>query len=155
VLEFGCGTGIDSYYIAKLGANVTACDIVPTNVQVVKRLLEPDLGTGILIREYSELETLGEFDLVYSHGVLHHIPNVSEVIPYLIKCIRPGGNLLTMVYTKEFYPYENRHPEGPYTRGYDKDELKALFEPGLKWRSDRIYMNGNFRWAIFEKNLVK
>jgi SAM-dependent methyltransferase len=36
----------------------------------------------------------GSFDLVTCLGALHHIPNVSDVVRELARCLRPGGHLI-------------------------------------------------------------
>ena len=152
VLEFGCGSGLDSYYMHKRGARVTACDIVPTNVLVVRRMLEPEARV-VMLRSYDDLDELGTFDLVYSHGCLHHVPpqSIQYVLEKLCNRMHVGSKALVMVYTSFFYPHENAHPEGPYARGYSDDELHQLFGPSVRCLSTRVFMNGCFMWGLFEK----
>ena len=153
VLEFGCGTGADSYYMLKCGAKVTACDIVPTNVMVARRLLEPEASV-VLLQDYEDIKKLGKFDLIYSHGCIHHIypEAASQVIASLSDALNDGGHCLVMVYTDIFYPHENAHPdhpEGPYTRGFSVSELANLFP--LICKSVRFFNQSTFSWTLFQK----
>lgn len=152
VLELGCGPGVNAYYMQKHGAKVTACDIVPSNVELCQRILEPE-GRAILLQSYDDLDNLGTFDLVYSHGCLHHIPpdSIGYVLEKLRNRMHPGSKALVMVYTDWFYPYPNRHPEGPWSRGYTSGELAVLFGPTVPCLSVRVFMLGCFMWGLFEK----
>lgn len=158
VLELGCGAGVDSLYFADRGAFVTACDIVPSNVVVTRKVLEPYDARVVLLRTYDDLVNLGTFDMVYSHGCLHHIPDVSAsgVVERLCQVLRPDGVALVMVYTKYFYPSVNYHasfghPEGPFSRGYSENELCELFGSTMMLVSYRVVNIGTFSWALFRK----
>lgn len=154
VLEFGCGSGIDALYFSESGANVLAYDIVPANIVLSERILKPyPLSRAMLLKTYDQLSGDSDQDVVYSHGCLHHIPtsDAREVMKLLARRLRRGGTCLVMVYTAEFYPYPNRHYEGPYTRGYTKDQLVELIGPLCSLNSYRILNNGTFSWGCFTK----
>ena len=90
------------------------------------------------------------FDCVYSFGVIHHIPEVDEVIDGAQRVLRHGGEMILMVYNREslLYAYSilfahrdeglnedqlvSRYSERilgcPYTRVYTKDELKGMLQ---------------------------
>ena len=40
------------------------------------------------------------FDIVYSHGVLHHIPELAPVEKEIARVLKPGGELSAMLYAK-------------------------------------------------------
>lgn len=153
VLEFGCGAGIDSLYFASQGAELVACDVVPSNVIVTGKIIAPYSTKAVLLKSYEDLASLGEFDLVYSHGCLHHIPDrdVIQVVPELCSRVKPGGLMLVMVYTTTFYPHENVHPEGPFSRGYSVEQLLKLFWFGMTLERYRVFNNRCFSWALFRR----
>jgi SAM-dependent methyltransferase len=47
----------------------------------------------------------GSFDLVFSHGVLHHVPDVRAAQREIHRVLRPGGELVVMVYARRSLNY--------------------------------------------------
>jgi ubiquinone/menaquinone biosynthesis C-methylase UbiE len=79
LLDLGCGAGEASVYLALRGAEVHACDIAEDILSVAASLA---IKFGVKLRltqaEASHLPYDDEyFDIVYGHGVLHHV----ELVP--------------------------------------------------------------------------
>src|SRR3954465_6932053 len=74
VLEIGTGMGADATMFAKAGASYTGLDLTETAINTTRRNLEAQGLTGRF--EVGNAEQLpfsdASFDMVYSHGVLHH-----------------------------------------------------------------------------------
>jgi SAM-dependent methyltransferase len=47
----------------------------------------------------------GTFDVVYSFGVLHHIPKVEQAVGEIGRVLKPGGELLVMLYNRTSINY--------------------------------------------------
>jgi len=45
------------------------------------------------------------FDIVYSHGVLHHTPDTSAAIKEVHRVLKPGGRAVVMLYHRDSYNY--------------------------------------------------
>ncbi len=45
------------------------------------------------------------FDLVYSHGVLHHTPDTERAVHEIHRVLRPGGRAVVMLYHRNSYNY--------------------------------------------------
>jgi SAM-dependent methyltransferase len=45
------------------------------------------------------------FDLVYSHGVLHHTPDIEAAIGEVYRVLKPGGRAVIMLYHRGSYNY--------------------------------------------------
>ena len=45
------------------------------------------------------------FDLVYSHGVLHHTPDTAAAVREIHRVLRPGGQAMVMLYHRNSYNY--------------------------------------------------
>lgn len=106
VYEYGCGGGSDVMSYLRRGNNVTATDIVPQNLETtgkrVKELLPDrlsDLTLVLLDNSYPLPFKDDSFDIISSHGVLHHIKDANEVMKELYRVCKPGGFIYFMVYT--------------------------------------------------------
>jgi ubiquinone/menaquinone biosynthesis C-methylase UbiE len=73
----------------------------------VRRRFEIEGQTGDL--RVADAEALpfadGSFDLVYSHGVLHHTPDTQRAINEVHRVLKPGGVAMVMLYHKSSYNY--------------------------------------------------
>jgi SAM-dependent methyltransferase len=106
VLDAGCGTGRHAYFAARYGArNVVALDLsdaVDAAKDNLSGLDNVDVVQGDLLRPPFRPASSGEgFDLVYSIGVLHHLPNPLEGFRSLLRYVRPGGTIAIWVYGYE------------------------------------------------------
>lgn len=151
VLDFGCGCGIEAFHMARSGAIVTLCDIVPSNIQVASCILEGAFPyNALLLENYNDLDKLGSFDIIFSLGCLHHIPpgTIEGVISLLKQHLKPDGIFLILVYTTIFYPWPNCLIEGPFTMGYNPISIFQLFGPDMWVKHYRVINNGSFMWVI-------
>jgi ubiquinone/menaquinone biosynthesis C-methylase UbiE len=107
VLEIGCGLGTDGVQFAKAGAEYTGVDLTSAAVDLARRNFELRGLKGTF--QTSDAERLdfpdASFDLVYSHGVLHHTPDTQLAIDEVYRVLRPGGQAIVMLYHRESYNY--------------------------------------------------
>jgi len=100
LLEIGCGLGTDLLQFARGGARVTAVDLAPSSVELVKKLFH--LHGLTVDARVADAENLpfddNEFDFVYSFGVLHHTPNTQRAIDEVYRVLKPGGECVIMLY---------------------------------------------------------
>jgi ubiquinone/menaquinone biosynthesis C-methylase UbiE len=105
VLEVGCGSGIAVQLFAEAGANVTAVDLTPWAVETTRRRLEA-FGLEANVQE-ADAERLpfddASFDLVFSWGVIHHTSDMEAALGQLIRVLRPGGQLVLMLYHRRSF----------------------------------------------------
>jgi ubiquinone/menaquinone biosynthesis C-methylase UbiE len=47
----------------------------------------------------------GSFDIVFSHGVLHHIPEIKKAQSEIRRILKPDGELIVMLYAKNSLNY--------------------------------------------------
>lgn len=108
VLEIGLGQGADSEQLIRRGASWSGLDLTPEAVNRVRtRLTLRNLPFGN-IRVGSILEppyAPRSFDKIYSHGVLHHVPDIQRASAQIAKLLRPGGELVMMMYARWSWHY--------------------------------------------------
>jgi SAM-dependent methyltransferase len=107
VLEIGIGQGADAEQLIHRGARWSGLDLTQESVDRMKmRAKVHDLpienlkvGSALDI-PYGD----HQFDIVFSHGVLHHIPEISQAQLEIL--LKPAGSLIMMVYAKHSLNYQ-------------------------------------------------
>ena len=107
VLEIGCGLGTDGAQFAKAGADYTGVDLTEAAVELARKRFEiSNLPGKFQTADAENLEFANEsFDLVYSHGVLHHTPDTARAVREIHRVLRPGGRAVVMLYHRDSYNY--------------------------------------------------
>jgi len=102
VLEIGFGPGYDTLKFMQAGAVYSGIDITSENVARTKQHLgffgyAPDVQQGDAENLPFEDNT---FDIVYSNGVLHHVPGIQKAFKEVHRVLRPGGEFVVLLYNK-------------------------------------------------------
>src|ERR671917_1548674 len=107
VLEIGCGLGTDGARFARAGAVYTGVDLTEAAVSLARKRFELEgLPGEFRVADAEALEFGDEsFDLVYSHGVLHHTPDAARAVREVHRVLRPGGRAVVMLYHRNSYNY--------------------------------------------------
>jgi SAM-dependent methyltransferase len=107
VLEIGCGLGTDAAQFAEAGADYTGVDLTDAAVELARKRFELfNLHGTFRTADAENLDFATEsFDLVYSHGVLHHTPDTQKAIREVHRVLRPGGTAKVMLYHRGSYNY--------------------------------------------------
>lgn len=107
VLEIGCGLGTDGAQFAKAGADYTGIDLTEAAVDLTRRRFELfNLSGTFRVADAERLDFPdNSFDLVYSHGVLHHTPDTPGAVREVHRVLRPGGRAEIMLYHRNSYNY--------------------------------------------------
>ncbi|HEY3136224.1 MAG TPA: class I SAM-dependent methyltransferase [Blastocatellia bacterium] len=104
-LDIGSGSGLYSLAARRLGARVHSFDYDPQSVactaELKQRYYPGDLEWVVeqgsaLDADY--LRSLGEFDIVYSWGVLHHTGQMWQALENVEGSVGPGGKLFIAIY---------------------------------------------------------
>ena len=104
VLDVGCGTGRWSKYLAEKVEFIEAIDPSDAVLSAYK-LLKNNKNVRITKASVETIPFKDEtFDLVFSLGVLHHIPNTFDAMKKCVEKVKPGGYFLVYLY----YSLDNR-----------------------------------------------
>ena len=107
VLEIGCGLGTDGAQFARAGADYTGIDLTDAAIELAQKRFELfDLPGTFKTDDAEKLSFANDtFDLIYSHGVLHHTPDIEAAIREIHRVLRPGGRAEVMLYHRNSYNY--------------------------------------------------
>ncbi len=106
-LDIGCGSGLFSIAAYELGAaRVVGIDINPGCVVVSSQNRDrlaskaPILFQQTSVLHPEALKSLGEFDIVYAWGSLHHTGAMWDAIINVSQQVSPAGTLVMAIYNK-------------------------------------------------------
>ena len=159
VLEIGCGHGTDSIQFARNGANCHVADITDRHLGLTIRNFELQgypltwKKCDATVLDYPD----SYFDCVYSHGVVHHIPDLQQVLGEIKRVLKPGGTLCISVYNQfsAFHLFSKLRADGWHRRmlfslGYAG--LLSTIEYGADGLNIRpyvkLYRKGEFKRAL-------
>lgn len=110
VLDAGCGTGVHSVRVAKAGFAAHAIDISAVALAGARRNAERagvadriTFGRGDLTRLCFDD---GQFETLFSWGVLTHIPDLELALAELARVLRPGGRMAIQVTNSTAWDYK-------------------------------------------------
>jgi SAM-dependent methyltransferase len=108
VLEIGLGQGSDSEQLIRRGALWSGIDLTSESVKRVRRRLAiRNLPFDYLVEGSAVHLPFRErqFDMVYSHGVLHHVPEIKRAQAEIRRVLVPDGRLVVMLYARNSLNY--------------------------------------------------
>ncbi len=95
-LEYGCGLGRVTYWLAERFDRVYGYDISQTHLQYAQEYLDENGIKNVTLQQAKEIRTLADLpkvDLVYSIIVLQHNPTpvIEFILGAWLKALNPGG----------------------------------------------------------------
>ncbi len=97
ILDVGCGGGILSEALAKIGAQVIGIDLSEASIQVARQHAQKQ-GLNIDYR-YESVEEIarkqvGSFDVVTCMEMLEHVPKPDKIVAACAQALKPGGRAI-------------------------------------------------------------
>ncbi|MBA53106.1 MAG: bifunctional 3-demethylubiquinol 3-O-methyltransferase/2-polyprenyl-6-hydroxyphenol methylase [Pseudomonadales bacterium] len=103
-LDIGCGGGILSEALAKLGANVTGVDMAEKNVAIARHhATQNKLDIRYLCQEVSGLDE--QFDLVFNMEVVEHVSDLETFLNACCERVQPGGMMFLSTINRTWKSY--------------------------------------------------
>ena len=140
ILEIGCGTGLLTVQTATQANRVVAIDAATAMIEVLEtKLKKPNAPNNVLplaiMLEDPEDASLPpadpsqpsgprlKYDLITSHLVLHHLPEVPPILRTMFGCLKPGGRVALT-------DFEDFGPEAK--RFHQESRLPSVERHGIK-----------------------
>ena len=106
ILDIGCGGGLISEPMARLGANVTGIDASEKNIKIAKLHSEKNgLRINYINTSPEQLNDLTKFDVILNLEIIEHVDNVSLYIKSCNKLLKKNGLMFTATLNRSFISY--------------------------------------------------
>ena len=164
ILDLGCGGGLVSEGIAKLGANVTAIDFIEDNIKIAKQhAIENNLKINYLLKDFEKYKIDSKFDVVVIFEVLEHLNDWESFLSKILLNLKKNSIIIISTINRNLISkflsidiaenYVKWIPKNThnYYKFIKPDELKSFF---IKNNFNNIKFRGltfnpfRFKWGL-------
>lgn len=136
VLEIGCGLGAHAQLLAEAGCHLSCIDLTQKGVETTQRRLALRGLTAEVRRMDAEGMAFpdGEFDFVWSWGVIHHSADPEKIIRQVYRVLKPSGEFRVMVYrSRSLWAWLSVFrglASGKFFKGMSREEVLSFYSDG-------------------------
>ena len=106
ILDIGCGGGLISEPMARLGAKVTGIDASEKNIKIAKlHANKSKLNIRYLTKSPEQLNEFEKFDIILNLEIIEHVEDVSLYIDSCYKLLKKNGIMFTATLNRTFSSY--------------------------------------------------
>jgi 2-polyprenyl-6-hydroxyphenyl methylase/3-demethylubiquinone-9 3-methyltransferase len=106
ILDIGCGGGLISEPMARLGGRVTGIDASEKNIKVAKiHAKKNELKINYLNKSPEELVNKDKFDIILNLEIVEHVDNVGLYIESCYNLLKKDGLMFTATLNRSFMSY--------------------------------------------------
>ena len=106
ILDIGCGGGLISEPMARLGASVTGIDASEKNIKVAKfHASQNNLNINYLNKSPEQLKDLKNFDVILNLEVVEHVENLNLYLSSCNTLIKKNGLMFTATINRTLISY--------------------------------------------------
>jgi ubiquinone/menaquinone biosynthesis C-methylase UbiE len=139
--EYGCGTGLLSYFMKDHFAALTLADNSDGMLDVLRHKVKKEhIPKMTTIHLDLMTDDFGQhhYDVIYTLMTLHHITDIDKLIKRFSSMLKKGGYLCIGDLTKEDGSFHAHMPDFDGHNGFDRDEL------------EKILANNGFRTEMYK-----
>jgi SAM-dependent methyltransferase len=141
--EFGCGTGLVSYFLNDFFSTITLADNSKGMIEVLKDKIEKEKLINFnaifidLLEEFLEIE---KQDMIYTLLTIHHIHDLNKIFQTFNHLLKPGGFICIADLVSEDGSFHAKYPDFDGHNGFAKNELTLIIENnGFKLETYKIF----------------
>ena len=106
ILDIGCGGGLISEPMARLGGNVTGIDAVEKNIKVASiHGKENNLKINYINKSPEQLHEKEQYDIILNLEVVEHVDNLDLYLQSCYNLLKKNGLMFTATINKTFSSY--------------------------------------------------
>jgi len=106
ILDIGCGGGLISEPMSRLGANVTGIDASEKNINIAQlHAKKSGLQIDYINASPEELNEVEKFDVILNLEIIEHVDNVNLYIKSCSKLLKKRGLMFTATLNRSFISY--------------------------------------------------
>ncbi len=106
ILDIGCGGGLISEPMARLGANVTGIDASEKNINIAKlHSKKSGLKIEYLHTSPENLKEIEKFDIILNLEIVEHVEDVNLYIKSCYNLLKKNGMMFTATLNRSFISY--------------------------------------------------
>ncbi len=106
ILDIGCGGGLISEPMARLGAKVTGIDASEKNINIAKlHSKKSGIKINYINASPEKLNEIEKFDIILNLEVVEHVENVNLYIESCFKLLKKNGLMFTATLNRSFISY--------------------------------------------------
>lgn len=140
ILDVAAGTGAYALYFAALGMKVTALDLTPSYIEILKKkAADQNLSIRSFVNDARDLSIFEDasFDCVFCMGPIYHLPKEADrekVMRESLRVLKPGG-LFYLAYINKYFIFSHLASQNKqflqekwYQRIIEQGEMSAADE---------------------------
>ena len=106
ILDIGCGGGLISEPLARLGGTVTGIDASEKNIKVAQvHAIKSNLKINYLKNSPEELKEFEKFDVILNLEIVEHVEDVDLYLQSCYKLLKKGGIMFTATLNRTLTSY--------------------------------------------------
>jgi 2-polyprenyl-3-methyl-5-hydroxy-6-metoxy-1,4-benzoquinol methylase len=125
-LEFGAGTGLLSFILKDRFAEITMMDNSVEMVKVAREKIAAEKAENMnaVCLDLEKENYTGEFDIIFTQMVLHHVLNIEVIFEKFYSILRKGGSLVIADLYSEDGSFHDTDFKGH--NGFDMEEISSI-----------------------------